>query len=51
MKRTPKVIMLAFTLGLFFVSQVSNLISVFGQALGGLSASSVLENTNSNNIK
>ena len=50
MKRTYKVtIISAFTYGLFFVFPVSNLISVFGQALGGTSASSVNDNNNNDN--
>ena len=44
MKRTHKLIILVFTFGLFFVFPVSNLISVFGQVLGGTSASSVNDN-------
>lgn len=47
MKRTYGLIIIsAFTFGLFFVFPVSNLISVFGQALGGTSASSVNDNNN-----
>jgi hypothetical protein len=46
MKRTPKLIILAITLGLFLVFPVSNLISVFSQATGGTSASSVNEDDN-----
>lgn len=50
MKRTYGLIIIsAFTFGLFFVFPVSNLISVFGQALGGTSASSVNDNNNNNN--
>jgi hypothetical protein len=49
MKRTYKLtIISAFTFVLFFVFPVSNLISVFGQALGGTSASSVNDNNNNN---
>ena len=49
MKRTHKlIIILAFTLGLVFVFPLSNLISVFGQALGGTSASSVNDNNTDN---
>ena len=49
MKRTRKlIVILAFTLGLFFVFPVSNLISVFGQVLGGTYASSVNDNNNDN---
>ena len=51
MNRGSKFIILALTLGLFFVFSVSNLISVFGQALGGTSASSVndYDNNDDNN--
>ena len=49
MKRTYGLIIIsAFTFGLFFVFPVSDLISVFGQALGGTSASSVNDNNNNN---
>jgi hypothetical protein len=48
MNRTYKFIILAFTFELFFVLPVSNLISVFGQALGGTSANSVSDNNNYN---
>jgi hypothetical protein len=48
MKRTHKLVTLVFTFGLFSVSPVSNLISVFGQALGGTSANSVSDNNNYN---
>ena len=52
MNRGSKFIILALTLGLFFVFSVSNLISVFGQALGGTSASSVndYDNNDDNTI-
>ena len=50
MKRTPKLIILAITLGLFLVFPVSNLISVFSQATGGTSASSVNEDDNNNTV-
>jgi len=46
--RTPKVIILAFTLGLFFVSIVNNLISVFGRVLEVTSVSSVNDDDNNN---
>jgi hypothetical protein len=49
MKRTHKLIILAFTFGLFFVFPVSNLISVFAQVLGGTSASSVNDNNKDDN--
>jgi hypothetical protein len=49
MKRTPKLIILAITLGLFLVFPVSNLISVFSQAIGGTSASSVNDDDDNNN--
>jgi len=51
MKRTHKLIILAFTFGLSFVFPVSNLISVFGQVLGGTSASSVNDNNKDDNNK
>jgi hypothetical protein len=51
MKRTHKLIILVFTFGLFFVFPVSNLISVFGQVLGGTSASSVNDNNKDDNNK
>jgi hypothetical protein len=49
MNRASKFIILALTLELFFVFSVSNLISVFGQALGGTSTSSVNDYDNNNN--
>jgi hypothetical protein len=51
MKRTHKLIILVFTFGLFFVFPVSNLISVFGQVLGGTSASSVNDNNKDDDNK
>jgi hypothetical protein len=51
MKRTHKLIILVFTFGLFFVFPVSNLISVFGQVLGGISASSVNDNNKDDDNK
>ncbi|MDQ3869183.1 MAG: hypothetical protein M3250_06465 [Thermoproteota archaeon] len=48
MNTTSKVITLALTLGLFFVLSVSNLISIFGETLGGTSASSVNDYGNDN---
>jgi hypothetical protein len=51
MKRTHKLIILAFTFGLVFVFPVSNLISVFAQVLGGTSASSVNDNNKDDNNK
>jgi hypothetical protein len=50
MKRTLKVITFAFTLGLFFVFPLSNLVLVFGQTLGGTSASSINDDDNNNTI-
>jgi hypothetical protein len=51
MNRASKFIILALTLELFFVFSVSNLISVFGQAIGGTSTSSVndYDNNDDNN--
>jgi hypothetical protein len=49
MKRTHKLVILVFTFGWFSVFPVSSLISVFGQALGGISANSVNDNINYNN--
>jgi hypothetical protein len=51
MKRTHKLIILVFTFGLSFVFAVSNLISVFGQLLGGTSASSVNDNNKDDDNK